>query len=60
MIKTKRLYLRRECVDDAEGIRRLLSDPEGRIFTGGVINYSIDVMKEKIAENQSRFSIDYL
>jgi len=59
MIKTKRLWLRKEIIEDASGIQKLLIEPEGRIFTGGIKHKSIEEIKQIIQINQNRFSLDF-
>jgi hypothetical protein len=48
MIKTKRLKLRKEIIEDANGVQRLLMEPEGRIFNGGIVKKSIDEIEKII------------
>jgi ribosomal-protein-alanine N-acetyltransferase len=58
-IKTKRLIIREEMFDDSLGIQKLLQEPEGRIFTGGVKNLTLNEIKGKIDERKKLFSTDF-
>lgn len=58
MIYTNRLTIRKEKIEDAIGIQQMLMDPKVRKFEDGIINKSIEEIKQIVNKNLNLFSLN--
>lgn len=58
VLETARTRLRLTIAIDADGFGQLLRDPEGRRFTGGVVERSVAELAAALARRAGRFSLD--
>jgi hypothetical protein len=58
MIITNRLTIRKEKIEDANGIQEMLVDPQVRAFESGVINKTIEEIEKLICKNLDIISLN--
>jgi RimJ/RimL family protein N-acetyltransferase len=58
MIKTARLTIRKEKIEDSSGIQEMLMDPKVREFESGIINKTIKEIEQIVKKNLDSFSLN--